>query len=136
MKKILTFLAVGLGLLLFVSSCEKEHYKRTKRVTLDVSVPAGATYTLDLSPYGNYDDKATITRQAVSYTQSEIVSNNTLGVYTFLKAGAPKLGGNGNEVVEIKITGSGCSDDNDDDDEDDDDDYYRTTIITINIAIL
>lgn len=141
MKKILPFLAACLSLVLLLSSCEKEDYKRTKRITLDVSVAAGTAYTLDLSPYGDYDDKAAITRQAISYTQSEIVPNSSLGVYTFLKAGAPKLGGNGKEVVEIKITGSGCSDDDDDDDDDDDndddyDDYGKTTIITINLTVL
>ena len=141
MKRALSVLIACFGLLLFLSSCEKEDYKRTKRVTLDVSVAAGTAYTLDLSPYGDYDDRAAITRQAISYTQSEIVPDSSLGVYTFLKAGAPKLGGNGKEVVEIKITGSGCDDDDDDDDydnddDDDDDEYGQTTIITINITIL
>ncbi len=91
-------LSVGL-----LSSCKKEKADEIKNVTLNVTVNAGDTYSLDLSKYGDADDVATITTQAITYKTSEIVKVGTLGTYNFVKDGSPKVGGNGNETVVLKV---------------------------------
>ncbi len=77
--------------------------KLLENVSLNITIPAGTSYSLDLSQYGDADDLAKITTQAANYTTSEIATTKLPGVYTFLKNGNPKAGGNGNEVVTLKV---------------------------------
>lgn len=103
MKKFLTlFLAILSAVILF-TSCKKEHGDEITNVTLDVSINAGETYKLDLSQYGDADDFATITKQATDFATSEIAKVGTIGEYNFMKAGNPKVGGNGSETVILKV---------------------------------
>jgi hypothetical protein len=101
--KLLVILFAGTGLF---SSCEKMGHKdENKRVKLNITVNAGTAYQLDLSPYGDEDDIAAITTQAVKYQTSEI-TKNAAGkyTYTFLRAGSPKAGGNGTDLVALKVS--------------------------------
>jgi hypothetical protein len=103
MKKILIFAVALLSSAILFTSCKKENTDEITNVTLDVSINAGETYKLDLSHYGDADDFATITTQATTFTTSEIAKIGTIGEYNFMKAGNPKVGGNGTESVVLKI---------------------------------
>jgi hypothetical protein len=98
----LLVLSLILSTLLF-TSCKKENADEIKNVTLDVSINAGEAYKLDLSQYGDADDFATIKKQAATFTTSEIAKVGVIGEYNFMKAGSPKVGGNGNETVVLKV---------------------------------
>lgn len=71
MKKYIFLLTFLLGSMLLLQSCKKEH-KDTKYVTLNETVQAGQTYSLDLATYGDADDVPSITTQADHYFVSEI----------------------------------------------------------------
>jgi hypothetical protein len=103
-KNLLLFVAIFTVTILF-TSCKKEKAGEDKitNITLDVSINAGETYNLDLSKYGDADDVATITTQAANYLVSEITKTAVIGNYSFMKAGSPKAGGNGNETVVLKV---------------------------------
>ena len=103
MKKILPLLALFLFTAIIISSCKKERPDDIKNVTLNITIPAGTAYNLDLSKYGDADDLATITTQAKNFNTSEINTTTSPGVYTFSKNGTPKVGGNGNEVTALKV---------------------------------
>jgi hypothetical protein len=107
MKKILQTLIAILLIAVIPTSCKKEnHHDRDelKNVTLNVSVDAGAIYNLDLSAYGDANDIPTITKQATDFTLSEIVKQGVIGKYSYKRNGAPKSGGNGTDVVVLKIS--------------------------------
>ncbi len=126
MKKIIfSFLSFFCFTIIFIS-CKKEnnHGKdEVKNITINVSVDAGVAYHLDLSTYGDADDIATITKQATDFTISEIVKQGGLGNYSFMRNGTPKTGGNGTDVVVLKIA------------EPADRKHYEETNITINFTI-
>jgi hypothetical protein len=103
MKKNFILFAAFLATAVLFASCKKEKTDEIKNVTLNVSINAGEIYKLDLSQYGDADDVATITTQAVTFTTSEIVKVGVIGEYDFMKAGSPKAGGNGNETVILKV---------------------------------
>jgi hypothetical protein len=103
MKKKLILSVAILSTAFLFTSCKKENADEIKNVTLDVSINAGEAYKLDLSQYGDADDFATITKQAASFTTSEIAKVGVIGEYNFMKAGSPKVGGNGNETVVLKV---------------------------------
>ena len=106
MKKIQPIMAI-LFLAIIAFSCKKEnHHQRdeVKNITLNVAIDAGVVYNLDLSTYGDADDIVAITKQATDFTISEIVKQGVIGKYSFLKNGSPKTGGNGSEVVILKIS--------------------------------
>ncbi len=103
MKTQFRLLFVALLSIGLLSSCKKEKTDQIKNVTLDVTINAGDTYSLGLSQYGDADDVATITTQAITYKTSEIVKVGVLGTYNFVKDGSPKVGGNGNETVVLKV---------------------------------
>jgi hypothetical protein len=105
MKNILQSLVALLFFTIIISSCKKldHHMGEVKAVTLNVSVDAGVVYNLDLSTYGDADDIATITKQADDFTLSEITKQGVIGKYSFMRNGTPKAGGNGTDVVVLKI---------------------------------
>jgi hypothetical protein len=107
-RKFYLFFIVAASMLL-LSSCRKDRHDRGKSqsVTLDVSIDAGEMYQLDLRQYGEVGSQASITSQTSTHTVSEITRNGSGNlVYQFLKAGSPKVGGNGTDQVQLKITGT------------------------------
>jgi hypothetical protein len=107
MKKIFTTIFGLFILVVAITSCKKEnHHNRdeVKNVTLNVSVDAGVIYNLDLGKYGDADDIAAITKQATDFNLSEIVKQGTIGTYSYQRNGNPKAGGNGTDVVVLKIS--------------------------------
>ena len=72
MKNGLQFLVLAAFCLFGFASCKKEGHGENKSVTLNVTVNAGDTYKLDLSPYGDEDDVASIAKQAADYNISAI----------------------------------------------------------------
>ena len=102
MKKIFQFFL--LFIVINIVSCKKEHTDQIKNVALNITIQTGTTYTLDLSQYGDDDDLAEIVTQANSFTKSEISQTKMPSIYTFLKDGNPKAGGNSNEVVVLKVS--------------------------------
>jgi hypothetical protein len=104
MKKIFILTLTVIATAIFFTSCKKEKTDEITNITLNVTVNAGETYKLDLSKYGDADDAAKITKQATNFAASEIVKNATIGEYNFMKAGNPKVGGNGNETVVLKVS--------------------------------
>jgi hypothetical protein len=103
MKKILIFAVAVFSSAILFTSCKKENTDEITNVTLDVTVNAGETYKLNLDQYGDADDFATITSQATTFTTSEIAKVGVIGEYSFMKAGNPKVGGNGFETVVLKL---------------------------------
>ncbi len=103
MKKILALSVAVLASIVLFTSCKKEKTDEITNVTLDVTINAGETYKLDLSKYGDADDVASITKQAENFATSEIAKVGVIGEYNFMKAGSPKVGGNGNETVVLKV---------------------------------
>lgn len=91
-----------------LSSCMKEghgrHGAESKSITLNVAVNAGENYQLNLRQYGDADDLATITKQAVSYITSAI-SRSATGdyIYTFAKEAGSKTGDSNTEQVILKV---------------------------------
>jgi hypothetical protein len=110
MKKIMLFLVLSIAITAFLTSCEKERNDKdaVKNITLNVTVDAGSTYDLDLSAYGDADDIASIIKQAVTYAKSEINLTGGKYIYSFMKSGTPKAGGNGMETVILKLSEPAC----------------------------
>lgn len=83
MKQILSMLSFITVITLFSCSKEKDH--SSKSITIDTTLASGAKYQLDLKSYGDDDDVAAITKQAASFTSSEIVNtgNAFSPVYNF-----------------------------------------------------
>ena len=78
MKKLfyaLSFFAI----IWLVQSCRKHIDHLSKQIVIDTTLKAGTQYVLNLQPYGDQDDVANITKQATSFTTSEIV--NTAGTF-------------------------------------------------------
>ena len=106
MKNKYAFLLIVASLFVVFQSCRKDGQRnQLNAVSLNATVNAGETYQLNLSQYGDADDIASITQQAVSYKVSEINKDAVTGnyIYKFSKAGSPKAGGNGTEKVVLKI---------------------------------
>lgn len=105
MKKFVCSLALIAGISLLFVSCRKEGPGRDdiRNVTLDISLAAGQTYTLDLSQYGDEDDIASITQQATVYDLSRIDLTGGKYIYSFLKTLPSKIGATDTETVMLKV---------------------------------
>jgi hypothetical protein len=68
-----------IALFSLLQSCKKDQNLETKQIVIDTTLASGATYDLNLQPYGDADDVASIVKQAVNYTTSEIT--NTTGTF-------------------------------------------------------
>ena len=68
MKKIIPIILIAA---VSFTGCKKEGHG-DKQVTLDVNLGKSATYTLNLSQYGDADDISEIVTQAGSFVKSEI----------------------------------------------------------------
>jgi hypothetical protein len=71
MKKYLSFALLAASMFFMIQSCKK-HGHETQYVTLNETIQAGSTYTLNLNAYGDADDVPSITTQAKSFTVSQI----------------------------------------------------------------
>ena len=78
MKKLLNTI-LPVIILLLTQSCKKDHEHVSKHYTIDTILNSGIEYKLNLQPYGDADDTASISRQAVNFTTSEIV--NATGMF-------------------------------------------------------
>jgi hypothetical protein len=106
MKKTIQLLFPTFLVLCMLVSCKKENHHgndEIKNVTINATVDAGVAYHLDLSAYGDADDIASITKQASDFAVSEILKQGIIGKYSFMRNGSPKAGGNGTDVVVLKI---------------------------------
>lgn len=77
----------------------------SQSVTIDTTIAAGSEYVLNLKPYGDADDIAQITKQAINYSTSEIV-NSTTGfnpVYHFSASAADSKSDTVEQIV-LSIT--------------------------------
>ncbi len=130
MKQKFTLLLIAVATLLF-ASCEKEKNDDVKNVDLNVTVQANATYTLNLSTYGDADDNATITKQGAAYNISEIAkATGTIGTYSY-QANTAK--GATTDVVELTVAegkNSRCGNGNNSEKQ-----HGDKTIITIHFTI-
>jgi hypothetical protein len=104
MKKNYLFLLLA-GIAVAFTACEKERNDDAiKNITLNVTINAGELYSLDLSPYGDADDKARIATQAGNYSISELTKSGAKDIYQYQKNGNPKFGGNGTDQVVLNIS--------------------------------
>lgn len=71
MKKYILPLVILFCGTIFLSSCKKPGHD-TKYYTLNETVLSGSTYTLDLSAYGDADDRPAVTTQAANYIVSQV----------------------------------------------------------------
>jgi hypothetical protein len=78
MKKVF-YTVLLLTIFSLMQSCNKDHNFETKQIVIDTTLASGATYDLNLQPYGDADDVASIVKQAANYTTSEIT--NTTGTF-------------------------------------------------------
>lgn len=73
MRKV--FYASGLLMsMAMMQSCDKNMDHASKQITIDTTLASGAEYKLDLQPYGDADDVASITTQGSAFSTSEIVN--------------------------------------------------------------
>lgn len=82
MKKLLPLSAVFILSLCLLQSCMKERHE-TKYITLNENLASGATYALDLGPYLDHDDAATISRQAQHFNTSQVDNAGGKNTYHF-----------------------------------------------------
>jgi hypothetical protein len=64
---------------------EKNHEDEIKNITLEVALKQGETYSLDLAQYGDADDVATITKEALNVAGSKLAAstNPFAGAYSY-----------------------------------------------------
>ena len=126
MKKYLLaglFFCCGILFLSSLSSCEKLD-PGTKNVTIDESVNAGETYSLELNKYGDRDSRPTIRRQAVHYTRSRIDRDPRTLDYTYSFSIDAKQQEKETVVIELSEDGGGHCNSHD-----------SKTVITINLTV-
>lgn len=73
MKKIL-YAVFSLVIIAATQSCKKNADHESKQVVIDTTLASNVEYILNLKPYGDDDDVAKISKQATSFTTSEIVN--------------------------------------------------------------
>jgi hypothetical protein len=80
------------GALTGLVACKKQSEHATTHVTIDTTLAAGASLQLNLQPYGDQDDVASILQQASNATTSEIVNapNGFAPVYHYVSSANAK----------------------------------------------
>ena len=78
MKKLL-YSILPVVILLLTQSCRKDHQHVSKQYAIDTTLTSGTEYQLNVQPYGDGDDTASISKQATNFTTSEIV--NVAGIF-------------------------------------------------------
>jgi hypothetical protein len=71
MKKYIPFTLLVIAAFVMLQSCKKPGHD-TQYITLNETIQAGNTNTLNLNAYGDADDEPSITTQAKSFTVSQI----------------------------------------------------------------
>ena len=104
MKRTLHLPLFIISILFILASCRKPGHD-TQYVTLSETIVSGATYTLDLSAYGDADDQPSITQQATAFTVSRISTDASTGRYTYSFSSDQKNGSKETVVVTLKETG-------------------------------
>lgn len=88
---------------------DKEH--KTKYITINATLASGEKYSLNLKQYGDDDDVATITKQAIgNFSVSSIDNNFLANNATYQYASNPKF--TANDDVEITVTEGKHNNDN------------------------
>jgi hypothetical protein len=124
MKKYLAIAVLSLSAFVMLQSCRKEMNQSEiiKEITIDTTLLAGSDYDLNLAPYGDDDNIATIIQQAnhFSISQLEELSDVFNPVYHY--ASQEKVSGTDQVVLAISKNpnNSRCNKD--------------STIITINFT--
>lgn len=100
MKKIVYAIS-SLVIIAATQSCKKNMDHASKSIVIDTTLASNTEYLLDLKPYGDADDVATITKQAAFFTTSEIV--NTSGTFSpvYHYSALAKTDGTGQVVLSI-----------------------------------
>jgi hypothetical protein len=109
MKRTLPAL-IFLSAILFFSCTKGPHNDVLgKTVTIDTTLASGTLYSLDLKPYCDPDDVATIAKQASGYTTSQILNGSSgfAPVYQFSASGDIKNAVNQQVVISITEGGNG-----------------------------
>ena len=101
MKKYILFPAALFCSIILFQSCKKDGHA-TKYVTLNETVKAGSTYSLDVSAYGDADDIASISTQATHYAMSQIDKDATTDASIYHFSYDTKF--QGNETVVITLS--------------------------------
>jgi hypothetical protein len=101
MKK-LFYTAPLLLMIGIVASCKKHINHTSQQIVIDTTIASTTQFALDLKPYGDADDVATITQQATSYSTSEI--SNTAGTFAPVYHYAAAAKTTGTDKVVISIT--------------------------------
>lgn len=73
MKKILYFVS-ALAIFGIMQSCDKHVEHASKQIVIDTTLASGSEYVLNLRPYGDADDVATLKKQPNAFITSEIVN--------------------------------------------------------------
>ena len=107
-KKLALLIVLALPFMLF--SCEKPE-RETKQVTLNVNIKTNEVYSLDVSQYGDKDDNATISQQAIHFTSSQL-SKNASDRYIFEFSTTTKVQDTEDVVINLTEDHNRCRRDN------------------------
>lgn len=102
MKNLLLSISASLVVLLGMQSCQKEilpREERLKEITIDTTIQAGSDYLLNLAPYGNEEDIATILEKGNNYTISTL--ENETDMFTSVYHYSSSLKGTDKVVLSI-----------------------------------
>lgn len=105
-----------------MQSCDKNMEHASKQIAIDTTLASGAEYKLDLQPYGDADDVASITRQGSAFTTSEIVNASGTFAPVYHYAAFTKTGLTDQVVLTVSEGHEGRG-------------HGGSTIITINFTI-
>jgi hypothetical protein len=93
MKTILRSTIFLLALFILMQSCQKElvHREFVKQLTIDTTIAAGTHYYLDLTPYGDEGDEATVTVPGNYFSVSRLEDVTDMFTYIYHYSPADKL---------------------------------------------
>lgn len=126
MKKILFTLSFFLILVVSMQSCMKEVHQSEiiKEITIDTTIQTGIDFLLNLAPYGEDDDVATILQKGNNFSISQLENINDMFTSVYHYAAALKNSGTDQVVLSISQNPDGRRASSKD-----------STIITINFTI-
>jgi len=126
MKKFLLAISFSLVVLVGMQSCQKEvpQSEVIKEITIDTTIQAGSDYFLNLAPYGNEDDIATILEKGNNFSISELEDETDMFTSVYHYASSLKSPGADKVVLSISENPEGKTN------------YSKdSTIIYINLTI-
>jgi len=103
MKKLLPAAACLLVLFAGLQSCQKEaiQCEVIKEIIIDTTIAAGSDYYLDLAPYGNEDNTATIVESGAQASISRLEDETDMFTYIYHYASNPKATGTDHVTIGI-----------------------------------